>query len=85
MLAVPSAWRANDVVVYDAMRAVATRLTAAVAARAQLTDSGAERARVELTQLRRDVASVDGYDRAAVVALTERIQARLYELEGGVR
>jgi hypothetical protein len=78
MPAVTSAWRANDVVVYDAMRTAATRLTAALLSHARRT---AEPARDELIRLREDVAAVDGYDRPAVIALKDRIQARLRELE----
>ncbi|MGN6221406.1 MAG: hypothetical protein ACTHNQ_18055 [Microbacterium sp.] len=81
MPAVTSAWRANDVVAYDAMRTAATRLTAALLSHARRTDHAAERARDELIRLREDVAAVDGYDRTAVIALKDRIQARLRELE----
>lgn len=81
MPAVTSAWRANDVVVYDAMRTAATRLTAALLSRARRTERAAERARDDLTRLLQDVAAVDGYDRTAVIALTGRIEARLRDLE----
>jgi len=81
MPGVPSVWRTNDVVTFDAMRAAATRLTAILVARARDSGSSALLARDELTRLGSEVADVDGYDRTAVVALTGRIEARLRELE----
>ena len=81
MPGVTSAWRTNDVVTYDAMRAAATRLTAVLVARARDSGSSAPRAREELSRLRSEVADVDGYDRTAVVELAGRIEARLRELE----
>jgi len=76
-----SAWRTNDVVTYDTMRAAANRLAAALVAEARHTDRAARQARAELAQLRQDVANVDGYDRAAVLTLRDRIEAQLHELE----
>ncbi|KJL45005.1 hypothetical protein [Microbacterium trichothecenolyticum] len=76
-----SPWRVNDVVRYDRMRHNATTLTALLVAVARAGDYEAEPARVELAGWRREVGAVDGFDRAAVAALTERIDLRIRELE----
>lgn len=76
-----SPWRVNDVVAYDLMREAAARAMALLCAAAQSGDSGAE-ARRELARLRREVLAVDAYDRAAVAAVSARIDQRIRELEG---
>ena len=72
-----SGWRVNDVVAYEAMRESATTLTAlllrATTSRALAPDD----VLVELAELRRAVLKVDGYNRDAVSALTERITGRI--------
>ncbi|KAF2418132.1 hypothetical protein B2K11_09630 [Microbacterium sp. B35-30] len=72
-----SAWRANDVVEYDAMRESATRL-AALLLMAQSEGSGVP---VELVRFRHDVLHVDGHDRIAVSELAARIRCRIADLE----
>jgi hypothetical protein len=76
-----SPWRVNDVVVYDRMRQHATALTALLVGVARAGGDEAERARAELAGWRREVATVDGFDRATVTALAERIDTRIRELE----
>ena len=75
-----SAWRVNDVVAYDLMRASATRLTALLLALADADRGTSNGATGEVAQLRHDVLTVDGYDRAAVVALALRIDERIESL-----
>lgn len=75
-----SAWRANDVVAYEAMRESATTLTALLV-RASVSDpAGAWSADIEVRELRDAVVGVDGYDRAAVSALAAHIRGRIAEL-----
>ncbi|MDR7110879.1 hypothetical protein J2X03_000735 [Microbacterium trichothecenolyticum] len=66
-----SPWRVNDVVAYDRMRETAVTVYALLHAASQ---------RDELARLRRQVLTVDAYDRAAVSALTARLDRRLREL-----
>ena len=66
-----SAWRANDVVAYEAMRESATTLSAL------LLRSSAD---IEVGELRDAVVGVDGYDRTAVSALAAQIRGRIAEL-----
>ncbi|MBW9108978.1 hypothetical protein JNB63_07330 [Microbacterium trichothecenolyticum] len=77
-----SPWRVNDVVTYDWMRHNATALTALLIAIARAGGDEAEQARVELAEWRREVEMVDGFDRAGVIALADRIDRRIRELEG---
>lgn len=77
-----SAWRVNDVVAYESMREAATRLAALLLAPARHSVETSERSGAELAQLRHDVLTVDGYDRAAVAAIARRIDARIGELAG---
>lgn len=77
-----SPWRVNDVVTYDRMRQNATTLTALLIGIAHAGGDEAEQLRVELAEWRREVETVDGFDRAAVTALTGRIDRRIRELEG---
>lgn len=66
-----SPWRVNDVVAYDRMRETATTVFALLHAASQ---------REELLRLRREVLTLDAYDRAAVAALSARLQTRLRDL-----
>jgi hypothetical protein len=77
-LAAPAAWRANDVVVYDAMREASTTLTALLLH----TSPSPSDAHAEVVQLRQDVLGVDAFDRGATAALANRIAARIDELTG---
>ncbi|MGX5769751.1 hypothetical protein ACWKWN_03255 [Microbacterium trichothecenolyticum] len=77
-----SPWRVNDVVTYDRMRDAATTLSALLLTIANANGPDAEQARVEQGEWRREVAAVDGYDRAAVTDLAERMAQRIRELEG---
>lgn len=76
-----SPWRVNDVVTYDRMRHDATTLIALLIGVARAGGEEAEQARVELAGWRREVETVDGFERAAVTALAERIDIRVRELE----
>ncbi len=71
-----SAWRANDVVAYEAMRESATTLSALLL-RSSAKSSASD---VELKTLRDAVLRVDGYDRAAVSVLSTKIRERIAEL-----
>ena len=66
-----SPWRVNDVVAYDRMRETATTVFAVLHAASQPE---------ELARLRREVLTVDAYDRAAVAVLSARLESRLREL-----
>lgn len=81
-LAGTSAWRVNDVVAYDLMRESATTLTSLLLQPTDSDSSVSDAAREEAVHLRRDVLHVDGFDRAAVTALSARIDARIRELSG---
>jgi len=72
-----SGWRVNDVVAYEAMRESATTLTALLLRAANSRALAPDDVLVELAELRRDVLAVDGYNRDAVSALTERITGRI--------
>jgi hypothetical protein len=77
-----SPWRVNDVVAYDLMREAAASACAMLLAIGQTGTSEAGAARSELALLRREVLSMDAYDRAAVKALAARIDLRITELKG---
>ena len=77
-----SPWRVNDVVTYDRMRQNATTLTALLIGVARAGGDEAEQPQVEMAEWRREVETVDGFDRAAVTALGDRIDRRIRELEG---
>lgn len=76
-----SVWRTNDVVAFDVMRASATTL-AALLVNAARSASEPDGAREELARLRRDILTVDAYDRAAVAALGARVDVRIRQLSG---
>lgn len=77
-----SAWRANDVVEYDAMRDSAATLTALLLQASNARTASDHEAQADIAQLRKDVLEVDGYDRAAVAELAARISSRIAELSG---
>lgn len=81
-MAVFSAWRANDVVEYDAMRESATTLTALLLQLSNAGTAGGDEVQADIEQLRKDVLAVDGYDRESVTALAARISSRIAELSG---
>jgi hypothetical protein len=66
-----SPWRVNDVVAYDRMRETAITIFALLHAASHSE---------ELARMRRDVLTVDVYDRSAVAALQARLDDRLREL-----
>jgi len=72
-----SAWRVNDAVAIDALREDSTTLVSLLLALSRSDAPGAATARHELGAVRRDVLSVDGYDRRAVEALTVRFRERI--------
>lgn len=75
-----SAWRVNDVVAYELMREAATTLTHLLLQSIERDPATAAEVHREVAELRREVLSADGYDRAAVIALSTRIDSRLQEL-----
>lgn len=75
-----SAWRANDVVAYEAMRESANSLTAILLRTSPGDSATPSSAELEIGQLRDAVLKVDGYDRAAVSALASQISSRIAEL-----
>ena len=66
-----SPWRVNDVVAYDRMRETAVTVFALLHEASH---------REELAILRRDVLTVDAYDRSAVAALQARLDRRVRDL-----
>jgi len=72
-----SMWRVNDIVAYDVMRELSASVQARLIDRVR---HGDESARTELLEVRRITLAVDGYDRPAVDAFTQQIQARDTEL-----
>jgi len=75
----------NDVVAYDAMKEVATTLTALLFASGDHGSAGSDSVRAELADLRQDVLTVDGYDRGAVAELAVRIRDRVTQLRRAIR
>jgi hypothetical protein len=74
MAAAQSSWRVNDVVAYDLMRELSTEIQSRLL---DLARNGDEAARAELTDVRRATLEVDGYDRPAVDAFAQELEARL--------
>lgn len=82
MTASRSAWRANDVVAYDGLRAACNT---AVALLIRLSNEDAIRrieALSEAATIRRQTLEVDGFDRAATDAARASLDARIAELLG---
>ena len=73
----PSMWRVNDIVAYDVMRELSASVQARLIERVR---DGDPSARTELLDVRRITLAVDGYDRTAVDAFSQQIQARDTEL-----
>ncbi|GAA1961871.1 hypothetical protein GCM10009776_25710 [Microbacterium deminutum] len=83
-MAVRSAWRANDIVAYDRLRATAN---VAIALLFQLVDDGAmtaSAASAQAAEVRNEVLRVDGFNRAAVDAAQTGLDTRIGAL-GGTR
>lgn len=79
-----SAWRANDVVAYEAMRDDADT---AIALLLRLSREGAfpaSRAHSEAAAIRRQVFEVDGFDRDAVNATRLALEQRISTLSGSL-
>lgn len=77
-----SAWRANDIVAYDAVREAANLAIAAVL---RLADEGAilhDRAVAEASVILRELLAVDAFDRPALDSLLERFRKRAAEYSG---
>ena len=72
-----SAWRVSDAVAIDALREESAILVALLLSIARSGGSGEAAAREELSEVRRDVFAVDGYDRRTVEALTDQIRERI--------
>ena len=83
MIAERSAWRANDVVAYDALRdAVGT----AIATVFRLAEDGILKpaeAVSEATDIRRVFLDVDAYDRSAIDAARTSLEHQIAHLTGG--
>ncbi len=80
-----SAWRVNDVVFYELMRAASADLAGELLRRASRDDAAQSDLRMEAGRLGNAVAEVDVFDRSAVAALAGRIDQRRRELESGSR
>ena len=81
MTPVPSAWRANDAMRFEVAREAANTATALLF---KLADTGAidlPSAVAEAAGIRRDLLSVDGFDRDKVDSLIRRLNERIAELE----
>lgn len=75
-----SAWRANDVVAYEAMRDAANKAIALLLrARDDAGIRGADTTE-EAADIRREMLEVDGYDRAAVDVFRNRLDDRIAEV-----
>jgi len=72
-----SAWRVSDAVAIEALREDSTTLMSLLLALSRSDGPGAATARQELDEVRRDVLSVDGYDRRTVEALTVQFRERI--------
>ena len=72
-----SAWRVSDAVAIEALREDSATLVSLLLALARSDGPGAATARQELGEVRRDVLSVDGYDRRAVESLTVQFRDRI--------
>lgn len=72
-----SAWRVNDAVAMDAMREDSATLVALLLSIARSGGPNAATAREELSEIRRDVLSVDGFDRRTVDALSVQFRERI--------
>lgn len=75
------AWRPGDIVAYDTMRETAATVTAHLVQLTRSADpSRAAAAREEIAEVRAAVLRVNGFDRAAVDAQMDKLEARLAEL-----
>lgn len=72
-----SAWRVSDAVAIEAMREESVTLIALLLTIARGEGPVAANALQELSEVRRDALSVDGYDRRATDALAVRFRARI--------
>lgn len=79
-MAESSPWRVSDVVTYERMREAASALTNLLLQSIEWDPSSADDVRREIAERRREVLSIDGYDRASVVALSKRVVSRIQEL-----
>lgn len=80
MVGEPSAWRANDVVAYDALREAAN---AAIALLLRLSTTGTiseSEAVADSAQIRQGVLGIDGFDRAKVDSHRALLDERIAEL-----
>lgn len=81
MTPIPSAWRVNDSVRFEAAREAANTATALLF---NLADTGAidlPSAVAEAAGIRRGLLSVDGFDRDKVDSLIRRLDERVAELK----
>lgn len=80
MVGEPSAWRANDVVAYDALREAAN---AAIALLLRLSTTGTiseSEAVADSAQIRQGVLGIDGFDRPKVDSHRALLDERIAEL-----
>lgn len=77
MAAEQAMWHVNDVVAYDAMRELSASVQAHLLDRER---DGDGTARAELLEIRRMTLAVNGYDRAAVDAVSQQLHRRDVEL-----
>lgn len=80
-----SEWRLDDAAAHARMRELLLALRAELLTVMRAGDGDANAALAELARTHRQAASVDGFDREAVDALTATLKSRLRELSGASR
>lgn len=80
-----SEWRLDDAAAHGRMRELLLALRAELLTVVRAGDDDANAALAELVRTHRQAASVDGFDREAVDALTATLKSRLRELDGASR
>ena len=80
-----SEWRLDDAAAHARMRELLLALRAELLTVVRAGDDDANAALAELVRTHRQAASVDGFDREAVDALTATLKSRLRELDGASR
>jgi hypothetical protein len=80
-----SEWRLDDAAAHARMRELLLAVRAELLTVVRAGGGDADAAEAELARTHRQAASVDGFDREAVDALTATLKSRLRELDGSSR